>query len=409
MFDVLIVGARCAGSPLALLLARRGYQVAVLDAASFPSETLSTHLIWPAGVAALHRWGMWPAVAAGNPGICHRGLTSMAGGTLLGPWYPVDGVDYTVNIRRIKLDAMLVARAGEAGADVREGVVVDGLLRDGDRVVGVAGYVRKTRRRFTDHAAMVVGADGQRSTVAALVGAASDHVVPSLSVTYYRYVADLPGDRDLDEVYTCAPREYLFSPTDDGLTVVNLVMANELAPAFRQDVEGNFLRAFDLQPALAARLRAARPVERIRGVLNQPNFYRRSYGPGWALVGDAAYTKDPVRAQGISDAFIDAEALAGALSDGFSGRCDMTTALCAHERERRRRTAVPYEFCLRAARFEVPSPASMRRLMSLVEGSPAALPDMRGMIYGAIAPDRFYTPEYLALLLGGEAVEEARP
>src|SRR5258708_17942999 len=99
MLDVLIVGARCAGSPLALLLARRGYQVAVLDAASFPSDTLSTHLIWPAGVAALHRWGVWPAVAAGNPGISHPRLTSMAARHPRGPRVPVGPLYFTRHIR----------------------------------------------------------------------------------------------------------------------------------------------------------------------------------------------------------------------------------------------------------------------------------------------------------------------
>ena len=144
-------------------------------------------------------------------------------------------------------------------------------------------------------------------------------------------------------------------------------------------------------------------------MLNQPNFYRTSHGPGWALVGDAAYTKDPVRAQGISDAFIDAEGLAAALHDGFSGRREMTAALRDYERARRERTAVPYDLCLRAARFVVPSPACMRRLLSVVEGKPEAIAEMRGMVYGAIHPDVFYTREHLALLLGAETMEEVMP
>src|SRR3954462_9660288 len=101
-----------------MLLARKGYRIIVLDAATFPSETLSTHLIWPPGVAALHRWGVWPAVAAARPGICHTGVTTMPAGTIEGPWHAVDGIDYTVNIRRTKLDALLVEAARRAGAEV---------------------------------------------------------------------------------------------------------------------------------------------------------------------------------------------------------------------------------------------------------------------------------------------------
>jgi flavin-dependent dehydrogenase len=403
MTDVVIVGARCAGSPLAMLLARMGYKVMVLDASRFPSDTLSTHQIWPLGVAALHRWGLWREIAAADPGICHSGLNRMPGGTLKGPWHAVQGIDYTINLRRVKLDWILIQAARAAGAEVREGIVIDGLLYEGGQCVGVSGHDRKTNTRFSERARIVIGADGHRSTIARLTGAQTFDETPTLTVTYYMYVSDLPGDRDMDEIYTCPPREYLFSPTDGGLTVVNLVMSKEMAAEFRRDVNKNFQQAFDLEPELGERLRAARTVGHIRGVLDQPNFYRRSYGEGWALVGDAAYCKDPIRAQGITDAFLDAEKLAESLDDAFSGRTPITAALADCEAERKERTAFPYRLCLNAARFELATPKNTRRLLGLIENRPDIIAEMRGLICGSVRPDEFFDTQHLALM-GIEAV-----
>ena len=326
----------------------------------------------------------------------------MPGATLHGPWHAVDSVDYTVNLRRFNLDSILVEAARAAGADVREGLVVDGLLRTGDQVAGITGYQRRTRNRFEQRASLVVGADGQRSILAKLVQAESYNAVPSLSVTYYSYFSDFPRDPDTDEMHTCPPREYLFSPTDDGLTVVNLVLSNEIAREFGRDAKENFYRAFDLEPMLGERLRAARLVDHIRGVREQPNFYRRSNGPGWALVGDAAYTKDPIRAQGITDAFLDAETLAAAIDDGFSGRRPMNSALGEAEKARRDRTAFPYDLCLRSARFEFPP--GMRELLKAAEQNPTAIAEMRGLISGSVRPEVFFDPQHLEQLMGAGAV-----
>jgi 2-polyprenyl-6-methoxyphenol hydroxylase-like FAD-dependent oxidoreductase len=398
--DVIVVGARCAGSPLAMMLAQKGHRVVVFDQASFPSECLSTHLIWPPGVAALHRWRLWNQVSEARPGICHRGLTYMPGGTLDGPWHPVEGVNYTVNIRRIKLDLILVEAARAAGADVREASVIDGLLREGERVVGVTGVYKKTGRRFEERAVIIVGADGPRSSVAKLAAALVYNSFPSLTVTYYRYVRDLECDPDVDELYTYPPREYLFSPTDDGLTVVNLVLSRKLAEEFRGNVDHNFYREFDLQPHLGQRLRKSTPVGHIRGVLDQPNFYRRSYGPGWALLGDAAHTKDPIRAQGITDAFLDAEALASALDDVLCHRRSECDALREFEAAKVKRTEFPYQLCLRAARFEYPSVEQTKSFLKRIGNKPSAIAELRGLVAGSMMPEIFYDPRHQATLLG---------
>lgn len=385
MADVIIVGARCAGSPLAMLLARHGIRVVVIDRDCFPSDALSTHVLWPPGVAALHRWGLWDRVAAEGPAICRTGVTRTPGGTLRGPFHRIDDVDYTVSLRRFKLDSILVDAAVADGAVLREGCVVDGLLYDDrGRVAGVTARDRRTGRRAEERARIVVGADGHHSMIARLVGAATRGLVPPLTANYHQYVRDFPGEPDVAEIHTCPPREYLFSPCDDGLTLANLVVGSDLADEFRRDVQQSFYRAFDLEPELGERLRAAKPVGRIRGTRDLPNFYRTSCGPGWALLGDAAYCKDPIRAQGMTDAFLDAEGVAAAIESGLSGRGPLDAALRAHEDARRKRTAYAYSLCLRAARFDLPPLEQDRALVQRLSQNPAAIAAMRGLICGSM-------------------------
>lgn len=405
MFDVVIVGARCAGAPLALLLARQGCRVVLIDRDCFPSDRLSTHVLWPPGVAALGRWGLWDRVMAAGPARCHVGITRTPGGTLRGPFHRVEGVDYTVSLRRFKLDAILVEAAACEGVTLREGCMVEELLRDeGGRVSGVVARDRRSGRRIEERAPIIVGADGQHSTVARLAGAEARAVVPPLTANYHQYVCDFPGDPDTDEIHTCPPREYLFSPCDDGLTLVNLVISNTLADEFRRDVRQSFYRAFDLEPELGERLRAAKPLGRIRGTRDVPNFYRSSFGRGWALAGDAAFCKDPIRAQGMTDAFLDAEGLAEAIASGLSGRRDLTEALRDHHDKRRVRTTYPYTLCLRAARFEVPPIEQDQALVERLADDPEAIAATRGLICGSMDIQSFLETLPLALAGGPSAL-----
>jgi len=217
------------------------------------------------------------------------------------------------------------------------------------------------------------------------------------------YLADFPGDRDMAEMYISPPREYLFTPTDSGLTIVNLVLSKDIVDDFRQNVRENFYRSFDQEGELGVRLRAARSEGRIRGVLDQPNFYRRSHGPGWALVGDATYCKDPIRAQGITDAFLDAEGLAAVLDNGLSGASDMTAGLRDYEQARQERTAFPYDICLRAARFALPPPEETYAFLKVIENNPAAIAEFRGLICGSVRRDSFYNPQHMSELIGAGA------
>src|SRR5438128_4618594 len=156
MFDVIVVGARCGGSPLAMLLARKGHRVLLLDKEAFPSDFIATHMVWPPGGAAIRRWGIWDDIAAADPAICRTSYSTFVVGTLRTPWHAVEGVDFTFNLRRSKLDELLVRAARHAGAEIRERVMVDDLLSEDGRVVGIAAHVLGTEKRFHERAALVV-------------------------------------------------------------------------------------------------------------------------------------------------------------------------------------------------------------------------------------------------------------
>jgi 2-polyprenyl-6-methoxyphenol hydroxylase-like FAD-dependent oxidoreductase len=309
-YDAVVVGARCAGSATALLLARAGHRVLLLDQAAFPSDTLSTHFLQPGGVRRLAAWGLDPVVmAAGAPpvpamrvvvdGIGIAGTPRDAGGAAA-PGYC---------IRRTAFDAALL-RAAAAGAEVRERCRLVGLEREGGRVTGVrtrAGGAEEVVR-----ARVVVGADGMRSTVARLVGAEPTHgVTPALTCVYYAYWADFPAAGG--ELHASAGTGAGVYPTNDGLTCVAVARPYDGFAEFRADVDGVVLRSLG-ELGLAEQMRAATRVERYKGTRDVPNFFRSCEGEGWALVGDAGHHKDPITGQGMSDALHDAELLATAVA-----------------------------------------------------------------------------------------------
>lgn len=374
-----------------MLLARGGYRVLVVDRVTFPTPYIATHLVWPPGGAALKRWGIWEDVAAGNPAICHVSYSNFGFADLRTRWHPTDGVDWSFNMRRVKLDNYLVQAARKAGAEVREAVKVEDLLFDDDgRVVGIQACDLKTNSRFQERARILVGADGKNSLVARRVAAPMYNVVEPLTASYLVYVADMDGDRDVSEVYTRPPYEFLLLPTDDGLTVVNVVIARQLFDKFRKDVERNFWAAWDLVPELAEKVRAARPVSRVLGMADLPNFFRKPYGPGWALVGDAGLTRDPIRAQGMHNAFQDAELLAEALDEGLTGRRPVEAALGDYQHLRDEQNAFPYKLCINAARLEPLSEKAIRGLLDKIGDDPMRGAKFRGLYDGSVRPEEFF-------------------
>ena len=342
--DVIVVGARCAGASLAMLLARRGRRVLALDRAHFPSDTVSTHFLWPRTTAALARWGLLEVLAAtGCPLIetvnMHAGSVAFRGRP-----EPVDGTAAMYCPRRTVLDKLLVDEARKAGAEVREGVLVRDVIREGDRIVGVQG------EGFEERAAIVVGADGMTSGIADAVGAAMSPSHPSLTCGFYAYWSGVPTDGV--EFYVRAGRDILVFPTHDGLTCVWVGRANEQWPAYRADIEGQYLAGLDA--AVLERVQRGRRETPFKGTHRLPNFYRDCAGPGWALVGDAAYHRDPLTGMGIGDAFLGAELLAEAIDRGLGS--DLDTALKGYQEALREKTAAVFEYTLMSAALKDPEP-----------------------------------------------------
>jgi flavin-dependent dehydrogenase len=295
MYDAVVVGARCAGAPTAMLLARAGAKVLLLDRSERGTDTLSTHYIHQSGIRRLADWGLLERLeATGCPPI--RRYTFDAGEfALTGSPPPIGDVDAAYSPRRYVLDRLLVEAAEEAGAEVRHGVQV----QDG-RIAG-------------EQAGIVIGADGRNSTVARSVGARFYNVRPTLTCAYYTYWTGVPLDGV--ELYPRPGRMIVASPTHDGRIVTIVLFPQAEFPAVRADIEGSFHDAIALAPGLAERLRRGVRAERFRGTRLLPNHFREASGPGWALVGDAGYHKDPILALGISDAFRDADLLAQAILD----------------------------------------------------------------------------------------------
>ncbi|PVG82158.1 oxidoreductase [Nocardioides gansuensis] len=383
-----MVGARCAGSPTAMLLARRGYRVLLLDKRHFPSDTVSSHFMQQQGVALIKQWGLLERlVGLGAPPVRSTSL-NFGPFVIRGSALPMDGVVEAYATRRTLLDEMLLDAAAESGAEVREGFTVEGLTFENGVVAGVRG--RLNDREMTESAAVVVGADGRNSMVAREVGAPMYDAVPPQAVTYYSYWSDVPTDGL--EIYVRPDRSWGMFPTNEGLTCIALSWPVSEFEANRHDVEGNFLKTLELVPDVAERARAGTRVERFRGTADVPNFFRKPFGDGWALVGDAGYHKDPCTAQGIGDGFRDAQLLAEAIDTGLSGRQPIHEALGRYERARNEHAMPIYQFTCELAALQ-PPPPEKAALLAAVAQDPQTSNRFVSLIAGSVSFAEFFAPE----------------
>jgi flavin-dependent dehydrogenase len=373
--DVVVVGARVAGSATAMLLARLGHDVVVVDQASFPSDTVSTHSMARSGMVQLRRWGLLNEVLdSGAPPI--RQVTFNAGGTSISRTIKEKaGVDFLVAPRRYVLDTILATAAERAGAEVRPGVTVTGLQRDGHgQVAGVQGHDH-TGARVEIGARHVIGADGLRSRVAELAGARVDQAGPAGGAAQYAYYA---GGRWVGFEFFVAERSFAgVFPTHDGQACIWVCNPAADARAVRRRA-GSRGEAFDAllrrsHPELVERLRHARRTSPVQGMLRQPNQVRQAFGPGWALVGDAGYYRDAITAYGMSDAFRDAELLAVALDQALGGDAEETTALAAYQQQRDQALREIFELtCHLAAYPPVPTFIELQKQLSVAIDREAA-------------------------------------
>ena len=392
-YDAIVVGARCAGSTTGMLLAREGYRVLIVDRATFPSDTLSTHVIHPPGVAALDRWGLLDRVVATGCPPLETYSFDFGHFTISGRPRAADGHAAAYAPRRTVLDKILVDAAREAGAEVREGFNVDEVLRENGVAVGVRGHGDGREERLT--ARVVIGADGRNSRVARAVGSIAYNEKPRLQWSHYAYFRGLPVAGF--ETFIRPDRGFAAAPTNDGLTMLVVGWPYRESGDYKSDVEGNFLATLDLVPEFAARVRGAERVSDFLGGA-VPNFFRTPYGPGWALVGDAGHNKDPLTAQGISDAFRDAEQCTAAVAAWLRGTTSYDDAMSAWQRRRDEEVAPMYEFTTQLATLE-PPPPEMQQLLGTIAGSPAAMDAFVSVNAGTLSPAAFFAPDNIGALM----------
>jgi 2-polyprenyl-6-methoxyphenol hydroxylase-like FAD-dependent oxidoreductase len=394
-YDAIVVGARCGGAPTAMLLARAGHRVLMIERARFPRDTLSTLYIHQPGTALLDHWGVLGDVAAtGCPPIT-TALHRMGGVTIEGAPSPVCGIGAAYAPRRLLLDAVLADAAVAAGVEFRQGCrVTDVLVADG-RAAGVRW--RTATGVGTDRAPLVVGADGMRSVVADAVRSPITREYPMMTCVYYGYWADVPVSRF--EAYAVRGRWVGCVPTNDGHTLVGAYFPQSEYARVRADVSGAYLGAVAAAaPELAERLRAGTRVGPLYGTGTQRNFFRRAAGPGWALVGDAGHHKDSISADGITAAFQQAALLAARVGGDLRDPPRLQAALDRYTADRDRLLGGRYADTLALARLRADrleprlaelaaDPVQVRGFFDRAAGTGPELADLI---------DAYETPEVLA-------------
>jgi flavin-dependent dehydrogenase len=374
--DVVVVGARCAGSATGMLLARLGHDVVIVDRATFPSDTLSTHVIARAGVVQLHRWGLLDAVLDSGAPPLRTVEFSRNGVTVERAIADHAGVDLLVAPRRYMLDEILVEAARSDGADVRTGFTVHDVVRTPDgRVDGIVGEDDAGARR-TIRARIVIGADGLRSRISRAVGSTVTHERHHNGAVHYAYYAGV-GRGSLEQHFSEGAFAGVF-PTHHGEANVwcagpvgstpTLGAGEQRGERFEALVARDF-------PQLAWRLARGRRTSPVRGFVGMPNRIRRATGPGWALVGDASYFRDATTGHGISDAFRDAEELSRGVDLALRVPAVEAEALARYEQVRDRAIAELFDVTCRLALYPPMSEfiALQRRLTELVDAESVRL------------------------------------
>jgi 2-polyprenyl-6-methoxyphenol hydroxylase-like FAD-dependent oxidoreductase len=398
-YDAIVVGARCAGSPTAMLLARKGYKVLLVDRSSFPSDTVSTHLVHAPAVAALARWGLLDAVVASGCPPIDTYAFDFGPFTIKGTTHPVDGITTAYAPRRTVLDKILVDGAAAAGADVRERFTVEDVVIEDATVVGIRGH-GEDGATVDARARVVIGADGRFSRVAEAVGAPRYHEKPMLQWSYYSYWRGLPTSGM--ETVIRPDRGFALFPTNDDLTLVVVGWPTAEAAAYKADVEANYLKTLALEPEVAERVRSAERVARFTGG-SVANFFRKPYGPGWVLVGDAGYSKDPITAQGITDSFRDAEMVSAALDETFLGVQPFAGAMAAFHDARDQHVMPFYELTTQLATLESPPP-EVQHLFAAVAGNQKAMDEFVSMVTATYSPIDFFSPEHIGEVMAAAAL-----
>jgi flavin-dependent dehydrogenase len=397
MYDAIVVGARCAGAPTALLLSRKGYKVLLLDRGSFPSDMpFSNHYVHQTGSARLKRWGLLDALKASN---CPPILTNhfdYGAFSLTGSPVPANGgVTEAFAPRRLKLDPILVDAAVQSGAELREGFSVQDVIFEDGRVVGIRGH-EKNGPAVTERARITVGADGMFSVIAKAVEAPEYKTGSALEGSWYAYFSGVPMT---GWHLWIRPGNVIFAyNTNDNLTLIGVAFAARDLPLVRANIEKHHSNVIARHaPGLWERIQAGKRQSRFVGGAI-PSHVRRPFGPGWALVGDAGYQKDPCTASGITDAFSSAEWLAEAIDTGLSERQPMEQALAGYERTRNTAELPYFDLTTQLAALEAPPP-EVQQLLEALHDNPEQRSRFFGMLAHTVPVPEFFSPENIAAIL----------
>lgn len=401
MHDVIVVGARCAGAATALLLARQGHRVLIIDQDRFPSDMrLSTHLVWHAGADLLQKWGVLDGVRAS---LCPA-LTQFSldlGELVLRGDPPGAKVGAAFAPKRIVLDQVLLDAAVAAGAELREGVLFDDVLREGERVVGITAK-NPDGSVMTERARWVVGADGRHSRVARSVGSTTYHEFAKEdgSLNTFAYFSGVPL-RGVEFISRPQRMAYAWQTNDDQV-LAGIILPGTSPRVARQDTEAHFFAELEaMSPDLAARLRAGqREEDWISTGVN--TFCRQPAGPGWSLVGDAGLTVDPITAAGITNALRDADLLADLLHQGLSAQRDLDDAMAEYA-PRRDAVSVPLHlFSQNMAKLAPPTDEVVQLFTGL--GQDQAQADRYFGVFGqTVSPNDFFSEENLRKIAASAA------
>ena len=389
---MIIVGARCSGSPLATMLARSGLSVCLLDRATFPSDTPSTHGIQPPGVKVLERLGVLDRllettrpvedglIAFNDLRIEAHGISRVLGAPML-------------NVRRVTLDAALLEAAVAAGAEARTGTNVTGLLRTDGRVTGVETGNGPLRAR------LVVGADGARSTVARLLGAREYHRTPGRRIFVWSYFEGVDPEERRVWLGEIGEDGFLASPTDAGLFLAAFVAPSERWDELRRDRQRGFEEGIARWTELRQRLAAGRQVGPARMMSRWHGYFRESAGPGWVLLGDAGHFKDPTPGQGIADALRQAEALAPAIERSLAAPAPNDEPLREWWEWRDHDAWEMYWFAQGVGRTEQ-APGLMRAFQARLAADPELVDGLIRVLGHDLPPSKLFGPSLMLSVLG---------
>ena len=367
-FDALIVGGRAAGGSLALLLARQGRNVLVVDRDEFPSDTMSTHFMNLGAVGALKRLRVLNDILGAGFRRVTRHRTWVGDCCFEGPAGPPG--TFSMCPRRVVLDAVVLDHAVKAGARFEQKTRVESLVHDGERVAGAVLQTPGGERREV-RARVVVGADGKSSKVAEWVGATEYDAVPALRPAYYGYFHGIePRPEPTLELFFGGDNITFFFPMREGEDCIAIELQPEEFEGFRSNLGTEFEARVRRLPEMARRMQNAHLEGKLMGVKGIDNYFRKPYGPGWALTGDAGYLKDPSTGTGIGDAVEQSFMLAEALGAALDG-ADWEASLAAFQQKRDQMMKPMYEATLDFTRARDIGPAEEAVLKALFL-SPAA-------------------------------------